>query len=168
MTEQRQSGCKPIPNTIYNELPQKNYKGEKTMKNVTPELIAKAKTAQNTEELRSLARTNGVDLTEAEANVYYEQLHASGALSDDELNAVSGGLGCPDDGEENDAKAKLIPGKKVRVLNGKICPKCHSNEGVIGQDFAANPTIKSSKYVFCNKCKMKITDEVTCDTVELI
>jgi DNA-directed RNA polymerase subunit M/transcription elongation factor TFIIS len=168
MTEQRQSGCKPIPNTIYNEIPQKNYKGEKTMKNVTPELIAKAKTAQNTEELRSLARTNGIDLTEAEANVYYEQLHANGALSDDELNAVSGGLGCPDDGEENDAKAKLIPGKKVRVLNGKICPKCHSNEGVIGHNLTASGMTGNTLYVFCPKCNMKITDYVSNDTVELI
>jgi hypothetical protein len=70
--------------------------------------------------------------------------------------------------EESEAKPKLMPGQTVRVLGGKICPKCHSNEGVIGQNFAADPTIKGSKYVFCNKCKIKITEEVTCDTVELI
>ena len=138
------------------------------MKNFTPELIAKAKTAESAEKLFEIAKENGVELTAEEAKTYFAQLNANGAVSDDELDVVAGGLGCPDDGEESDAKAKLIPGKTVRVLDGKICPKCHSNEGVIGQDFAANPTIKGSKYVFCNKCKMKITDEVTCDTVELI
>jgi hypothetical protein len=138
------------------------------MKNLTPELIAKAKAAKSAEKLFEIAKENNVELTEAEAKTYFAQLNANGAVSDDELDIVAGGLGCPDDGEESEAKPKLMPGQTVRVLGGKICPKCHSNEGVIGQDFAANPTIKSSKYVFCNKCKMKITDEVTCDTVELI
>jgi type III secretion system FlhB-like substrate exporter len=144
------------------------FQGEKNMKNFTPELIAKAKAAKSAEELLELAKANNVELSETEAKTYFAQLNANGAVSDDELDVVAGGLGCPDDGEESEANAQLIAGKAVRVINGKICPKCHSNEGVIGQNFAANSVINSSKYVFCNKCNLKITEDVTSDTVELI
>ena len=64
------------------------------MNNLTPELIAKAKAAKNTEELLELAKENGVDLTEDEAKTCFEQLHANSEVSDDELEAVSGGGVC--------------------------------------------------------------------------
>ena len=138
------------------------------MKNLTPELITKAKVATNAEELLKIAKANNVEMTEEEAKTYFAQLNANGAVSDDELDIVAGGLGCPDDGEENDAKAKLIPGKKVRVLDGKICPKCHSNEGVIGHNLTASGMTGNTLYVACPKCNMKITDYVSSDNVELI
>ena len=138
------------------------------MKNLTPELITKAKVATNAEELLKIAKANNVEMTEEEAKTYFAQLNANGAVSDDELDVVAGGLGCPDDGEENDAKAKLIPGKKVRVLDGKICPKCHSNEGVIGYNLTATNMTGNTLYVACPKCKMKITDYVSSDSVEVI
>ena len=138
------------------------------MNNLTPELIAKAKATKSAQELLELAKANNVDLTETEAKTYFEQLNANGAVSDDELDIVAGGLGCPDDGEESEAKPKLIPGRTVRVLNGKICPKCHSNEGVIGHDLTASGMTGNTLYVFCPKCNMKITNYVSNDTVELI
>ena len=49
------------------------------MKNLTPELIAKAKAAKSTEELLALAKENNVELTEEEAKTYFEQLNANGA-----------------------------------------------------------------------------------------
>ena len=61
------------------------------MKNLTPELIAKAKAAKSAEELLELARANDVEITEDMAKTFFEQLNTSGALSDDELEAVSGG-----------------------------------------------------------------------------
>lgn len=61
------------------------------MKNLTPELIAKAKAAKRAEELFELARANDVEITEDMAKTFFEQLNTSGALSDDELEAVSGG-----------------------------------------------------------------------------
>ena len=61
------------------------------MKNLTPELIAKAKAAKSAEELFELAKANDVEITEDMAKTYFAQLNASGALSDDELEAVSGG-----------------------------------------------------------------------------
>ena len=58
------------------------------------ELLAKAKEAKNPEELMSLAKENGVELTEECAKAYFEQLNPkTGELSDDELDNVAGG-GC--------------------------------------------------------------------------
>ena len=138
------------------------------MNNFTPELIAKAKATKSAQELLELAKANNVDLTETEAKTYFEQLNANGAVSDDELDIVAGGLGCPDDGEESEAKPKLIPGTKVRVLGGKICPKCHSNEGVIGYNLTATGMTGNTKYVACPKCNEAITNHVSNDSVELI
>ncbi len=53
------------------------------------ELAAKAKTV---EELIAIAKENGIELTEADANKYFEQLHSEdNGVSDDELETVSGG-----------------------------------------------------------------------------
>ena len=57
------------------------------------ELYEKAKEAKNAKELFSLAKENGVELTEDEAAEYFAQLNKSGELSDEELDNVSGG-GC--------------------------------------------------------------------------
>lgn len=59
----------------------------------TAELIEKAKRAKSAEELITLAKENGFDLTEDEAKDRFEKLNASGVLSDNELNSVSGGCG---------------------------------------------------------------------------
>lgn len=57
------------------------------------ELLEKVKEAKSAEELLSLAKENGVELTEDEAAEYFAQLNKSGELSDEELDNVSGG-GC--------------------------------------------------------------------------
>ena len=57
------------------------------------ELLEKAKEAKSAEELLSLAKENGVELTSEEAAEYFAQLHTSGELSDEELDNVAGG-GC--------------------------------------------------------------------------
>ena len=66
------------------------------MNNLTPELIAKAKAAKSAEELLELAKENGVELSEEEVKTCFEQLHANAEVSDDELEAVSGGGICQD------------------------------------------------------------------------
>ena len=138
------------------------------MKNLTPELIAKAKAAKSAEELLALAKENNVEMTEEEAKTYFEQLNAKGAVADDELDVVAGGLGCPNDGEEGEVKPNLMPGQTVKVLDGKICPKCHSNEGVIGHNIPAAGMTGNSLYVACPKCNMLITNYVSSDNVEVI
>ena len=58
------------------------------------ELIAKAKEAKSVEELLAVAKECGVELTEDAAKEFYERFHATGELSDDELDAVAGGDDC--------------------------------------------------------------------------
>ncbi len=61
--------------------------------NFTPEQIEKAKAAKSPEELLSLAKESGVEITEEQANVLFEKLNKSGELNDDELDNVASG-GC--------------------------------------------------------------------------
>ena len=59
----------------------------------TKEQIEKAKTAKSVEELIALAKENGIEMTEEEAEKYFADLHREGELADDELDNVSGGCG---------------------------------------------------------------------------
>ena len=105
------------------------------MKNLTPEMITKAKTAKNAEELLALAKANGVELTEEEAKTYFEQLSAIGAVSDDELDIVAGGSdgGCGTDEEEETEKQQPARGERyqcphcgAKYINRRAkCTKCH-------------------------------------------
>ena len=85
------------------------------MNNLTPELIAKAKAATSAEELLELAKENGVALSDEEAKTCFEQLHANVELSDDELEAVSGGGICQDIIESF---------QKRKGRNDSTCPYC--------------------------------------------
>ena len=116
------------------------------MKNLTTELIAKAKTAKSAEELLALAKDNNVELTEEEAKTYFEQLNANGTVSDEELDAVAGGflgISCPDnDGEETGGL--MHPEGEV---TGR-CPLCGSTDIGIG----TNPD--GGGYYYCLKCSV--------------
>ena len=62
------------------------------------ELLSKAKEAKTPEELLTLAKENGMELTEESAKAYLDLLHPqTGELSDDELDNVAGG-GCHNGG----------------------------------------------------------------------
>jgi len=61
--------------------------------NFNPEQIARAKAAGSPDELLSLAKESGLDMTEEQANAYFEGLHKNGELSDDEIGNTTGG-GC--------------------------------------------------------------------------
>ena len=87
-------------------------------------LITKAKEAKAPEELLALAKENGMELTEAEARVYLDQLHPrTGELVDDELNNVSGG-GC---GGDTYYEACMANGY---CMTDYICDRCGSR-GII-------------------------------------
>ena len=59
------------------------------------ELLEKAKKAKTAEELASLAKENGIELTSEEANTYFAQLNPKGGeLADDDLDSVAGGRKC--------------------------------------------------------------------------
>ena len=116
------------------------------MKNLTPELIAKAKTAKSAEELLELAKANNVDITETEAKTYFAQLNANGAVSDDELGAVAGGgslgLSCP---SEDEAEEKVVNGG----TNARTCPHCRAT------------ILKRPGPYSCPKCGKTITNDAT-------
>ena len=62
------------------------------------ELLSKAKEAKTPEELLTLAKENGMEMTAEEAQKIFAQLHSqSGELADEELDNVSGG-GCHNGG----------------------------------------------------------------------
>jgi predicted ribosomally synthesized peptide with nif11-like leader len=113
---------------------QAKAKEKKTMKNLTPELIAKAKEAKSAEELLEIAKANGVELTAEEAKTYFEQLSANSAVSDDDLDAIAGGSedGCGNDDEEEDKKPPYttVPKGKCAECGGPVtrmdhkCPWC--------------------------------------------
>ena len=80
------------------------------------EIIAKAKKAKSVEELIALAKENGIELTEEEANTYLAQLNPKkGEISDDELDVVSGG-GCE----------TKVDGKKYTVVTSAC--KCFTGQ----------------------------------------
>ena len=58
---------------------------------ITAEQMQKAKQAKTAEELLTIAKENGVELTEEQASEYFAELHKEGELTDDELDAVAGG-----------------------------------------------------------------------------
>ncbi len=67
---------------------------------LTPELLEKAKQAKTAEDLIVLAKENGTEMTEESAKAYFDQLHKTGELADEELNNVSGGACHTDDGRK--------------------------------------------------------------------
>lgn len=92
------------------------------MNNLTPELVAKAKSTKSADELFNLAKENGIEITEEEAKTYFAQLNANDSISDDELDAVAGGGGsCPGDDESCPrCGAPTVPAANAK----RICSKC--------------------------------------------
>ena len=111
------------------------------MKNLTPEMIEKAKAAKSAEELLALAKENNVEMTADEAKTCFAQLNPkSGELSDDDLDNVAGGAGgC--------GKSQINDGTMVRVINGKKCPNCGGTEGIFIHGQYNNPFL-----VGCTGC----------------
>ena len=92
------------------------------MKNLTPEMIEKAKAANSAEELLEIAKANGVEMTADDAAAYFAQLNPkSGELDDDDLDSVAGGA-CG-----NGVKV----GDVVRVTSGETCSICGGNTGTV-------------------------------------
>ena len=120
------------------------------MKNLTPELIAKAKTAKSAEELLALAKDNNVELTEEDAKTYFEQLNANGAVSDDELDGVAGGsflgISCPSEDEE-----EQTPASKENKPVGR-CRHCGSTNIGTRQD------PDGLRSFICNDCGMPVSN----------
>ena len=128
------------------------------MKNLTPEMIEKAKAAKSAEELLEIAKANGVDMTADEAATYFAQLNPkSGELGDDELDGVAGGA-CMSSEEYMEANTIL-----VRILNAQ-CPNCGSTIARVHASY--------KKYlntdVFCESCHQAYPNFLVCYQFEEI
>ena len=105
------------------------------MKNLTPEMIEKAKAAKSAEELLEVAKAGGIEMTADEAATYFAQLNPqSGELDDDALDGVAGGCGGSSESEN-----RINDGTMVRVINGDTCPKCGGTVGKYFHGGYANP-----------------------------
>ena len=124
------------------------------MTNLTPELIVKAKAAKSAEELIAIAKENNVELSAEQANTYFEQLNVNGALSDDELDLVSGGCG----GSGSDTTYN--EGDVVRFFDGTECA-CGCNTAMIGRA----PHLRYGAYLRCTNCQEIIFDHIPYDRV---
>ena len=122
------------------------------MKNLTLELIAKAKAAKSAEELLALAKENNVELTKEEAKTYFEQLNANSAVSDDELELVAGGCDL-----FSDKSHKLTSGSKFRFIDDTKCPVCQFNH--------AKSSVRGAQ---CLNCGTDYDAKVTVRNIELI
>ena len=89
------------------------------MKNLTSEMIEKAKAAKTVEELVEIAKAEGVEMTEAEAKTYFAQLNPkSGELDDDDLDAVAGGA-C-----QSNSSGRTVVSSGCACLNGQFEHVC--------------------------------------------
>ena len=123
------------------------------MKNLTPEMIEKAKAAKSAEELLEIAKSNNIEITADEAATYFAQLNPkSGELDDDDLDNVAGGSCSAADSEY---------GKIAIVTSGQTCPKCGHNRGEI----VCGGYVPDG--IFCEKCGKRIANTEDC-TYEII
>ena len=97
------------------------------------ELIEKAKSAKDAEELLAMAKENGEEMTEESAKAYFDMLHQKqGEMTDDELDNVSGG-GChTKDGRE-------------------IVTVCHSCGGFVCKECGGR-YLNTSTFPVCKEC----------------
>ena len=91
------------------------------------ELIAKAKEAKSAEELLAMAKENDIEITGEQAKEYYDRLHASGELADDELDSISGG-GCyttnPGHADSNCWNGKFVSQRPTLSRKAGKCMDC--------------------------------------------
>ncbi len=117
----------------------------------TPELIEKAKQAKSSEELITLAKENGIDISNDEAEEYFERLNNSGELSDEELDNVAGGCG----GGAPDERLSVT---KLYSCEYFVCADCHiwvpaKRGDHLWQFHNCNSDPNHQVYVGCEYCK---------------
>ena len=127
------------------------------MKNLTSEMIEKAKAVKSAEELLELAKENGVEMTADEAKTYFAQLNPkSGELDDDDLDAVAGGA-CADSNDNDNPAAGV--GDTVQITSGETCSSCGNNIGIVSKK------LRRAYYIKCKECKKQICDLGDCTYV---
>lgn len=115
---------------------------------MTEELIRKAKEAKSVEELIILAKDNGIELPEKEAEAYFESLKKSGEIEDDELDSVSGGA-CHITTSTYDKTTYTVVTSGCKCFTGMY----EKDESRRGDDDWYGPWFRFSREGCCGKCK---------------
>ncbi len=113
------------------------------------ELLEKAKKAESVESLISLAEENKIKLSREEAEKIFTRLNSNGEMSDDDLDAVSGG-GCS---EYVFSGPKYVIGHYVNLKESYRCYDCHNNCWIVKDiNFVPWDNGKRSYTVICANC----------------
>ena len=119
------------------------------MKNLTSEMIEKAKAAKSAEELLEIAKAGGMEMTADEAATQFAQLNPkSGELDDDMLDGVAGGfvqLVNPSSSRLGGSKGDI-----TYFTPRRACPKCGSDSMIITKAYTSQCT--DTYDVACNVC----------------
>lgn len=108
--------------------------------NFTKEMITKAQLAKSVEELMALAQGEGIELSEQNAQTYFNFLNSNGELSESELDFVAGGKGEP----SGPPAPKFRVGQQFRIFYATTGTIAH---GVItGIDFTCYSPQSGYKY----------------------
>ena len=111
--------------------------------NFTNEQISKARQAKSSEELLTLAKENGVELSAEQAKAYFSELHKESELSENELDTVAGGNKEPKEPKALKPSEYYYPdfdGAETYFTWKPICPNdlglrmCDDCEGIIGHN----------------------------------
>lgn len=133
------------------------------MTNFPSELIAQAKAAKSAAELLALAKDNNVDMTEEQANTYFEELNANNAISDDDLDAVAGGVRFAATAQ---ACQMLQDDTHADTMDGNACPYCGSTQGYVAY-CGTGVRQSATRSVKCIKCDKIIQNYVDKNKVQL-
>ena len=99
--------------------------------NFTSEQMNKARQAKSAEELLTLAKGSGVDLSAKQAGAFFAELHKEGDLSDEELDAVVGGKGDDYISYSNFVNAQTDPGWAPICPNALRFATCNECAGLV-------------------------------------
>lgn len=91
------------------------------MINYTPYLASKVKKAESIDELLAMAKEENIEIAREEAERIFNEFHTVGELSDDEIDAVTGG-GCSTS-KEPSFSGTWVSGYEL----SSSCPVCRSN-----------------------------------------
>ena len=105
------------------------------------EMFEKAKEAKSIEELMSIAKENGMELSKESAEAYFEEMHKSGELSDEELDNVAGG-GC----HKKDGRLVVTVMYSCDQFVCRICGKTGIHVHSVGNIVTAQPACEICKF----------------------
>lgn len=115
-------------------------------------LLEKAKAAKSPEEIIDLAKENDISLSVEEANAYFEQLHKTGELSDEELDSVAGG-GCGQEPQQH--KYDMFADRAHVMRRGyKLCYESRRSSGCMSPYWIVQKQNEDTGYVEweCPRC----------------